>query len=147
MANDLNHCTFIGRAGKDPELRYTPSGAAVANLSIACGWKGKDQEGVEWVNCVAYEKLAEIIGEYVKKGTQIFVSGRFTTRKWQDKDGHARYSTEIRLERMQLLGSSPTEERQERPTRSAQPARRAPAPAPAPRTGTGFDDMDSDIPF
>lgn len=111
MSNDLNQCHFIGRLGKDPEIRYTPIGTAVANLSIACGqsWKDKDtgekQEKTEWVRLVAFGKLAEIISEYCKKGKQIYASGRLQTRKWQDKDGKDRYSTEVVLDTMQLLGS------------------------------------------
>jgi len=105
MANDLNQCIFIGRLGRDPESRVMPDGKAVVNFSIAVGWKTQNGEGAEWVNCVAYEKLAEIIAQYLKKGSQVFISGRFKTRKWQDKaTGADRYSTEIVCDRMQMLG-------------------------------------------
>lgn len=104
MSNDLNLCQFIGRAGRDAEVRYMPSGEAVANISIGVGWKSKDKEGTEWVRCNAFGKLAEIVGQYVKKGKQVYVAGRFSTRKWTDKDGVERYSTEINLDRLQLLG-------------------------------------------
>ena len=103
MANDLNNCQFIGRLGKDPEIRNMSNGDPVANFSLACGWKGKSSEGTEWVNCVAYGKLADIIGQYVRKGSQIYVSGKLKTRAWE-KDGVKRYTTEINVDQMQLLG-------------------------------------------
>ena len=103
MANDLNQCQFIGRLGKDPELRYLASGDAVASFSIACGWKSKDKEGAEWVNITAFGKLAEICGEYLKKGSQVFIQGRFKTDKYE-KGGETKYSTKIIADRMQMLG-------------------------------------------
>jgi len=106
MSQDLNLCQFIGRLGKDPETRYSPSGEAVTNFSIAVGWKGKDKEGTEWVRCSTFGKLAEIAGEYLKKGKQCYVAGRMNTRKWTDKDGADRYSTEINVDRLQLLGGA-----------------------------------------
>jgi single-strand DNA-binding protein len=89
-----------------------PSGDAVANMSIACGWKSKQKdgdtkEGTEWVPLVAFGKLAEICGEYLKKGSQIYAQGRLRTRKWQDKDGRDRYTTEVVIDTMQMLGSKP----------------------------------------
>lgn len=110
MANDLNQCQFIGRLGQDPEMRYMPSGDAVASFSVACGEKWKDKQGVaqertEWVNCAAFGKLAEIIGEYLKKGSQVFVSGKMKTEKYQAQDGTDRYSTKIIVQNMQMLGS------------------------------------------
>ena len=150
MSNDLNNCTFIGRLGKDPETRFMPNGDAVTNFTLAVGWKGKDKEGTEWVRCNTFGKLAEICGEYLSKGKQCFVSGRMSTREWE-KDGVKRYTTEINVDRMQLLGSrDDSGERQapaqrERPAASAQ-ARPSSRPAPA-KTSTGFDDMDDDIPF
>lgn len=105
MSNDLNLCQFIGRLGKDPETRFMPSGDAVTNFSLAVGWKGKEKEGTEWVRCSTYGKLAEIAGKYLEKGKQCYVSGRMTTRKWTDKDGVERYSTEINVDRLQFLGS------------------------------------------
>lgn len=104
MANDLNQCQFIGRLGKDVDLRYMPSGDAVAAFSIAVGWKSKDKEGVEWVNITAFGKLAEICGQYLRKGSQVFIQGRFKTEKYE-KDGQTRYSTKIIADRMQMLGS------------------------------------------
>lgn len=108
--SDTNICVFTGRLGKDPESRYLPNGDAVCNFSVACGeqWKdksGEKQEHTEWVRCGAFGKLAEICGQYLKKGTQVCVVGKMHTRKWQDKDGVDRYSTEIKLEKMQMLGS------------------------------------------
>lgn len=105
MANDLNLCQFIGRLGKDPEQRFLPNGDAVVNFTLAVGWKGKDKEGCEWVNVVAFKKLAEIIAQYCTKGQQIYVSGKMRTRKWQDRDGADRYSVEVVADQMQLLGS------------------------------------------
>ena len=106
----LNRCDFIGRVGKPPETRYTTSGTAVASLSIACSEKfknkaGETEEKTEWVPLVFWGKLAEIVGEYVTKGKEIYVSGRFQTRKWQDKDGNDRYTTEVVCDKMQMLGS------------------------------------------
>ncbi len=147
MANDLNQCNFIGRLGKDPEMRYMQDGSAVASFSIAVGWKGKDKEGTEWVNVSAFGKLAEIVGEYCTKGKQVFVSGRFHTRKWQDKEGNDRYSTQINADRIQLLGSKPEGE-SERPatTGAARTSNDTKAPAKS-RTPGGFDEMDDDVPF
>ena len=117
MSNDLNLCQFIGRLGKDPELRYMPSGDPVANFSIAVGsqWKdkssGEKKESTEWVRIAAFGKLAEIIGEYCTKGKQVYVAGRMQTRKWEDKDGVTKYSTEVIADRLQLLGSKSDGER------------------------------------
>ena len=105
MANDLNNCSFIGRLGKDPEIRYIPDGSAVANFSIACGWKTKTKEGTEWINIVAFGKLAEIIGQYLNKGSKIYISGGMRTRKWQDNSGADRYRTEIVAKDMIMLDS------------------------------------------
>jgi single-strand DNA-binding protein len=105
----INKCIFIGNVTRDIEMKYAASGDAIANFSIACNetWKDKSgakQERVEYVNLVAYRKLAEIIGEYVKKGSSIYVEGKLQTRKWQDKEGKDRYSTEIIVDQMQMLG-------------------------------------------
>lgn len=104
MANDLNRCEFIGRLGKDPELRYAPSGDAICNFSIAVGWKSKDKDGAEWVRSTAFGKLAEVCGQYLKKGSQVYIAGRMTTRKWKNKEGVDQYSTEINVDQMQMLG-------------------------------------------
>lgn len=103
MANDLNQCNFIGRLGNDPSVKYSQSGKCITSFSIAVGWKSKDKEGTEWINVVAFDKLGEIVGEYARKGSQVFVTGRFKTEKYE-KDGQERYSTKIIADRVQLLG-------------------------------------------
>jgi single-strand DNA-binding protein len=106
----VNKVIIIGNLGRDPEVRYTPSGAAICNVSIATtrNWKSKDsgerQEETEWHRVVFYDRLAEIAGEYLKKGRPVYVEGRLKTRKWQDKEGRDTYTTEIIAEQMQLLG-------------------------------------------
>ena len=149
MANDLNRCEFIGRLGADAEVRYTTAGKAVASFSIACGssWKdksGEKQESTEWINCTAFDKLAEIIAEYLRKGSQVYVSGRLKTDKYE-KDGQTRYSTKVVIDTMQMLGSKPADEHQS----AAPEPRKTPAakPAAAPVPKGNFDDFDSDIPF
>jgi single-strand DNA-binding protein len=109
MATDLNRCEFIGRLGKDPEVRYAASGDAVCNFSIAVGYKAKEKETTEWVRIVAFGKLAGICADYLKKGSQVFVAGRMTTRKWQNKDGVDQYTTEVVADQMQMLGGKPEE--------------------------------------
>ena len=106
----VNNCMFIGRLGRDPETRYTQSGKAVASFSLACSEKRGGEESTEWVNVVAWEKLAEIVGQYLTKGSLVFISGRMQTRKWQDKEGGTRYTTEIVAREMKMLdgkGRSP----------------------------------------
>lgn len=135
--SDLNRVMLIGRLGRDPESRYMPNGKAVVNFSIATSerWKkdGEAQERTEWHNIVAFEKLAEIIAQHLRKGSQVFVEGKLQTRKWQDKEGKDRYSTEIVASSMQMLGSRPQQERQE--------------PSSASRTPAATDDFDHDLPF
>lgn len=148
MANDLNRCEFIGRLGRDPETRYLPDGKAVTNFSIAVGWKTKSNEGAEWVSLTAFDKLGDICGQYLKKGSQVFVSGRFKTEEFE-KDGIKRYSTKIILDQMQMLGGknegasdndsgasrqAPRESIQDRNNKRVQQA-------------SNFSDMDDDIPF
>ena len=99
----VNNCMFIGRLGRDPETRYTQSGKAVASFSLACSEKRGGEESTEWVNVVAWEKLAEIVGQYLTKGSLVFISGRMQTRKWQDKEGGTRYTTEIVAREMKML--------------------------------------------
>lgn len=106
MSNDLNNCQFIGRLGKEPEIKYLQSGDAVCNFSIAVGWKSKDKEGAEWVNITAFGKLGEVCGQYLKKGSQVFVQGRFKTDKYTDKNGVEKYSTKIQAEKIQFLGKN-----------------------------------------
>ena len=158
----LNKVQIIGNLGRDPEVRYTPNGNAVCNVSVATTrqWKNKDsgdrQEETEWHRVVFYDRLAEIAGEYLKKGRSVYVEGRLKTRKWQDKEGKDQYTTEIIATEMQMLGGREGmgggEERGggddygDRPQRSA-PAPRPAASKPASKPATGFDAMDDDIPF
>lgn len=143
MSNDLNLAQFIGRLGKDPESRSMPSGQAVTNFRIACGssWKDKDtgekKEQTEWVSIVAFGKLAEICAQYLTKGSQVYCQGRLKTRKWQDKEGKDRYTTEVVLDQMQMLGGK-------RDATSGDQARRT-EPAAAPAGEKSFED--DDIPF
>lgn len=146
MSNDLNKCQFIGRLGKDPEIRYSADGGAVANLSIACGqsWKdkqtGEKKEKTEWVRIVAFGRLAEIIGEYLKKGAQVYIEGRLQTRKWQDKEGNDRYTTEVVASEMQMLGSRSSGEIAAESAGEAKGQQTAAKPS-------GGGDFDDDIPF
>ena len=160
----VNKVILIGNCGRDPEIRYAPSGAAICNVSIATSrsWKdktsGERQEETEWHRVVFYDRLAEIAGEYLKKGKSVYVEGRLKTRKWTDKDGVEKYSTEIIAQEMTLLGSregaggGPGGGMDD--GGGAPAPRSAPAPRPAPaskpaaqKSSTGFDDMDDDIPF
>lgn len=138
----VNKVILVGNVGKDPEVRYLPSGGAVANLTLATSesWRDKNtgqaQEQTEWHRVVFYGKLAEIVGEYVKKGSKLYVEGSLHTRKWQDKaTGQDKYSTEIKADQMQMLDG-----RGSQSAESAAPAKAPAAPAAAPE----FDD---DIPF
>src|SRR5210317_386826 len=107
----INKVILIGRLGRDPEVRYTPDGTAIANFSIATSeeWKdkgtGEKKERTEWHRIVAFRRLGEICGEYLSKGRQVYIEGRLQTRDWQDKDGNKRYTTEIVASQMQMLGS------------------------------------------
>lgn len=109
MSKDLNQCNFIGRLGKEVEVKFMPSGKAVVNFNIACSddYKNKDTgekvEQTNWINIVMFGRLAEIAGEYLGKGSKVFVSGKLTVRKWQDKQGNDRYTTEIVANEMQML--------------------------------------------
>lgn len=147
MANDLNRCTFIGRLGNDPECKFLPDGSPVTSISIAVGWKSKDKEGVEWVPVSFFGKLADIAGEYLRKGSKIYVEGRFKTRKWQAQDGSDRYSTSIIADSMQMLDSKPQD------GSGAQNANHTPQQqtqrqqAPQQQPPAGFDSFDEDIPF
>ena len=147
MANDLNQCQFIGRLGADPETRYTSSGDPVCSLRIAVGWKGKDREGTEWIPCTAFGKLAEICGQYLKKGSQVFVQGRFKTEEYE-KDGAKRYSTKIVLDTMQMLGSRPQGQGQQGGNDSSYGGQSDYAPPPENnKPKHSFDDLGDDIPF
>jgi single-strand DNA-binding protein len=148
---DLNKVMLIGRAGKDPEMRYLPSGVAVANFSIATGDKFKDKatgelkETTEWHRISAFDKLAEIVGEYVKKGSQVYIEGKLQTRKWQDKDGQDRYTTEIRADRMQLLGGRRDDAKPEQDAPTERQQRLAPTEGADAKMPDAF--ADDDIPF
>ena len=166
----VNKVILIGNLGKDPEVRYAPSGSAICNITLATSrnWKdktsGERQEETEWHRVVFFDRMAEVAGEYLKKGKSVYIEGRLKTRKWTDKEGVDKYTTEVMADRMEMLGSregggggggdesygEPSAPRAESPRRSAPPPR-APAPAPraapAPKSSTGFDDMDDDIPF
>lgn len=114
MANGINKVILIGNLGGDPEVRYLANGDAVCNFSIAVNesWKDKDgqkQEKTEWVNIVVWKKLAEVCAEYLKKGKQVYIEGKIQTRKWDDKEGNKRYSTEVLAHQMQMLNDSPTD--------------------------------------
>lgn len=119
MANDLNQCNFIGRLGQDPESRFTQDSTQVVNISLAVGWKSKEKEGTEWVRCVAFGKLAEIMAQYLRKGSKVFISGSYRTRKWQNQQGQDQYSTEIVISDMQMLDGKPqgnqTQHQQQQP--------------------------------
>ena len=151
----VNKVIIVGNLGRDPETRYMPDGAALANASIATthAWKdkasGEKKEETEWHRVTFRGRLAEIAGEYLKKGSQVYVEGRLRTRKWQDKEtGADRYTTEIVADTMQMLGSrqgggEPREPREPSAAKSAGGDAKAPAKKPAGK----FDDMEDDIPF
>jgi single-strand DNA-binding protein len=158
----VNKVILIGNCGRDPEVRYAQSGSAICNVTLATSrsWKDKTSgervEETEWHRVVFYDRLAEIAGEYVKKGKQIYVEGRLKTRKWTDKDGVEKYTTEIIASEMTLLGSREGmgggDGDESRPAPRSAPAARAPASAAAPKaaaakSSSGFGDMDDDIPF
>jgi len=154
----VNKVILVGNLGRDPETRYMPDGGAVTNVSIATteSWKdkasGEKQEKTEWHRVAFFGKLAEIAGEYLKKGSQVYVEGRIQTRKWQDKEGQDRYTTEIIADRMQMLGSRQGMGGGDRgeppPSGGERPAGGGGGAKPAPAKGGGkFDDFEDDIPF
>jgi single-strand DNA-binding protein len=150
MARGVNKVILIGNLGKDPEVRYMPSGGAVANVTLATSesWKdkttGEQQERTEWHNVVFYNRLAEIVGEYLKKGSQVYVEGSLRTRKWQDKNtGADRYTTEIIANEMQMLGSRAGQGSPSYQSETSAAAVPGAKPAAAPATDT----LDDDIPF
>ena len=152
----VNKVILVGNLGRDPETRYLPDGGAVANISIATTdtWKdkgGEKQERTEWHRVAFFGKLAEIAGEYLKKGSQVYVEGSLRTRKWQDKEGQERQTTEIIADRMQMLGSrgggSEPMSRAEPKAAATESAGTAGKPAAKKGGGASFDDMDDDIPF
>lgn len=144
----VNKFIGIGNLGRDPETRYMPNGEAVTNIAIACtdSWKdkstGEKKEITEWVRITFYRKLAEIAGQYLKKGSQIYVEGRLQTRKWTDKDGVERYTTEIIADTMQMLGGRQVGSNSADDDHGSKPSQST-SNRPAPN----FSDMDDDIPF
>jgi single-strand DNA-binding protein len=144
----INKVILIGNLGQDPEVRYMPNGNAVANVSVATSesWKDKNsgemQERTEWHRVVFFRRLAEIVGEYLKKGSKVYVEGRLQTRKWQDQSGNDRYTTEIVADQMQMLDSRGGGGAAFDSAPSQSQSQSAPAPGPGP--DEGFDD---DIPF
>ncbi len=153
----LNKVTLIGNLGKDPETRYMPNGEAVTNITIATTetWKdkaGEKQEKTEWHRITFYRRLAEIAGEYLKKGSQIYVEGRLETRKWQDKEGKDRYTTEVIASEMKMLGSRPGMGGGDASERDGPPSQGSSKPSggsssPAKGSAAKFDDFEDDIPF
>ncbi len=147
----VNKVTIIGNLGKDPEIRYLPSGEAVANITVATTDKWKDKqtgeakELTEWHRINFFGRQAEIAGQYLRKGSSVYVEGSLRTRKWTDKDGQEKYSTEIRADNMQMLGAKP--ERQDAPTPRQQAPQKPVQSNRAPVSQSGFEDMDDDIPF
>ncbi len=165
----LNKVLIIGNLGRDPETRYMPSGDAMTTIAVATTetWKdkqtGEKKEATEWHRVTFFGKLAEIAGQYLKKGSQVYVEGSLRTRKYTDKDGVEKYATDIRADEMKMLGSrqgmgggsapmdddgyggAPAPRQQQAYSAPAQQARSAPAPAQRP--APNFSDMDDDIPF
>ena len=149
MARGINKVILVGNLGNDPDIRYTAGGAAVANISVATtdSWKdketGEQQDRTEWHRVVFFARLAEVVGEYLRKGSQVYIEGRLQTRKWQDKSGNDRYSTEIVANEMQMLGGrggGAQSNEQAPPPMSENPADSKP-------TAAGNDFVDDDIPF
>ena len=144
MARGINKVIIVGNLGNDPDTRYMPSGGAVTNLSVATSesWKdkqsGEQKERTEWHKVAMFGRLAEIAAEYLRKGSQVYIEGRLRTRKWQDRDGNDRYTTEIIADEMQMLGG--------RGGGSA-PMREDRSPSSSPPPQTSPDDFDDDIPF
>jgi single-strand DNA-binding protein len=162
----VNKVIIVGNLGRDPEIRYMPSGDAIANIAVATSYRSKDRntgeqkEQTEWHRISFFGRLAEIVGQYLKKGSSVYVEGRLQTRKYTDKDGVEKYATDIIAENMQMLGGrsggmgggdamddggydAPVS----RPAPRPQPQQAAPAPRPAARPAPNFSDMDDDIPF
>ena len=149
----VNKVILVGNLGADPETKYLPSGDAVTNIRMATTdrWKdkasGEMKEATEWHRIAFFGRLAEIAGEYLKKGSQVYVEGRIRTRKWQDKEGQDRYSTEIVADSMQMLGSRAGSGEPRPETARAGEPKAAAAAAGAKKPAGKFDDMEDDIPF
>ena len=150
MARGVNKAIIVGNLGRDPEVRYSASGNAIANVTVATtdSWKdrqsGERQERTEWHRVVFFNRLAEIVAEYLKKGSQVFIEGRIQTRKWEDKDGNERWTTEIVANEMQMLGSRGGGGMQGGP---ADDSGAAPAPGGGGSSGFSESEFDDDIPF
>jgi len=138
----INKVILIGNLGRDPELKFTPSGVAVANFSMATSeeWKDKEtgekKEQTEWHKIVVWRRLAEICGEYLKKGSKVYIEGKLQTRSWEDSDGVTKYATEVVAHTMQMLGGKPQQDQQPRPKKDAS----------APQANVGWP-ADDDVPF
>jgi len=153
----VNKVILVGNLGRDPETRYMPDGAAITNVSVATSFQwndkasGEKKEETEWHRVVFRGKLAEVAGEYLKKGSQVYVEGRLRTRKWQDKEGQDRYTTEIVGDRMQMLGSRAGSGEPRGEMRGDAPPAEGKAPetkaAGAKKPAGKFDDLEDDIPF
>ena len=156
MARSLNKAMLIGNLGQDPEIKYSANGLAICNMSIATTERYRDREGMEqekteWHRVVAFDRLAEICGEYLKKGSQVYFEGQIQTRQWQDNDGNTRYTTEIRARDMMMLGgrSGGDMSRPSAPSASPRPNRENRsngAPTNQDDT-TNYEDIDDDLPF
>lgn len=165
MSVGINECRFIGNLGKDPELRYTQAGSAVANLSVGVNeeWKdkqtGQKQSRTEWVRIIAFGRLAEIMGQYLTKGDQVYVSGRMQTRKWTDQNGQDRYTTEIVASQMKMLGvrqdgqqdanQPPQQQYRQTPQQQRSPQQQSynQTPPPGEAAYNSQADYEDDIPF
>ena len=152
MARGINKVILVGNLGNDPEVRYAPSGSAIANITLATSdsWKdkqtGEQQDRTEWHRVVFFNRLAEIVGEYLRKGSKVYVEGSLRTRKWQDKSGQDRYTTEIVAGEMQMLdsrgGSAGANQGFQKPSAAQQAA-----PAVQPQPAAMTEEFDDDIPF
>lgn len=154
MARGINKVILIGNLGKDPETRYMPSGGAVTNVTLATSesWKDKQsgqmQERTEWHQVVFFNRLAEIASEYLKKGSKVYIEGSLRTRKWQDKSGQDRYTTEIVANEMQMLeGKGGSQDHAPAPAQRQASGTRQAAAAETDHAAVGFDSFDDDIPF
>jgi single-strand DNA-binding protein len=153
MARGINKVILIGSLGRDPEMRYTASGGAVATLAIATSesWKdkntGEKQERTEWHRVVMFNRLGEVAGEYLKKGSKIYIEGKLQTKKWQDQSGQDRYTTEIVANEMQMLDSRAAGDSGGESSGGHGQSQQRPQAQAAPATANGFDDFDDDIPF
>lgn len=149
MSKGINKVILIGNCGSDAETRYLPSGGAVTNITVATSesWKDKEsgqrQERTEWHRVVFFNRLGEIAGEYLRKGSKVYIEGSLRTRKWQDKDGGDRYTTEIIASEMQMLDSKPADQAPAAASRAQSPGQRARQQ----QEPASFDDFDEPIPF